>query len=154
MHRPPRARAAPILSRFLIWRICFVSLILVSGTFGVFVWLRDQGAGIELARTAAVNTLVMFELFYLFCTRFRLASVFRPAALSGSPAVLIAVAIVLIFQMIFTYTPAMQLLFATQPLDLASWAVIVPVAASVLVLVELEKFFFRHSDRLRRFISD
>ena len=75
-------------------------------------------------------------------------------ALSGSPAVLIAVAIVLIFQMIFTYTPAMQLLFATQPLDLASWAVIVPVAASVLVLVELEKFFFRHSDQLRRFISD
>ena len=154
MDRPPRARAVPILSRFLIWRICFVSLILVSGTFGVFVWLRDQGAGIELARTAAVNTLVMFELFYLFCTRFRLASVFRPAALSGSPAVLIAVAIVLIFQMIFTYTPAMQLLFATQPLDLASWAVIVPVAASVLVLVELEKFFFRQSDRLRRLISD
>lgn len=154
MHRPPRARAAPILSRFLIWRICFVSLILVSGTFGVFVWLRDQGAGIELARTAAVNTLVMFELFYLFCTRFRLASVFRPAALLGNPAVLIAVVVILIFQMIFTYTPAMQLLFATQPLELASWGVIVLVAASVLVLVELEKFFFRRSDRLRRLISD
>ena len=154
MHRPPRARAAPLLSRFLIWRICFVSLILVCGTFGIFVWLREQGGSIELARTAAVNTLVMFELFYLFCTRFRLASALRAETLFGSRPVLIAVAVVLFFQMVFTYTPAMQLLFATQPLDLASWGIITLVAASVLVFVEIEKSLFRRFGGLRRIVSD
>ncbi len=154
MKRPPRARRAPLLSRFLIWRICFVSLILVCGTFGIFVWLREQGASIELARTAAVNTLVMFELFYLLCTRFRLASALRVETVFGSRPVLIAVAVVLFFQMVFTYTPPMQLLFATRPLDLASWGIITLVAASVLVFVEIEKSLFRRFDGLRRIFND
>jgi len=69
MARPPRRADEPILSRFLIWRIAFVSTVLVLGVFGMFLWLRTSGADIETARTAAVNTLVMFEVFYLFNVR-------------------------------------------------------------------------------------
>ncbi|MDH5218508.1 MAG: cation-transporting P-type ATPase, partial [Gammaproteobacteria bacterium] len=43
MKRPPRDPKAPILSGFLIWRIIFVSLILVTGTFGLFLWEREHG---------------------------------------------------------------------------------------------------------------
>jgi len=63
----------PILSGFLIWRIIFVSLIIVTGTFGLFLWEREHCATIELARTVAVNTLVMFEIFYLLSVRYLLA---------------------------------------------------------------------------------
>ncbi|MFO7603198.1 MAG: cation-transporting P-type ATPase, partial [Gammaproteobacteria bacterium] len=74
MQRKPRRPTEPLFSRLIIWRIIFVSLILVSGTYGLFVWYREAGASLELARTVAVNTLVMFEIFYLFNARHFFAS--------------------------------------------------------------------------------
>ncbi|MCG8690530.1 MAG: HAD-IC family P-type ATPase, partial [Minwuiales bacterium] len=62
MKRPPRPAGTPMLSRFLIWRICFVSLLFVAGVFGIFVWTRTHGASLEEARTYAVNTLVVMEV--------------------------------------------------------------------------------------------
>ena len=94
MQRPPRQPREPILSAFLIWRVALVAVILVAGTFGLFLWEQAQGAEIELARTVAVNTLVMFEVFYLFNTRYLRAPVLNRAGLFGSRPVLISVAVV------------------------------------------------------------
>jgi len=143
MARSPRKRGEPILSRFLAWRITFVSMILVAGTFGMFVWQREQGASVEFARTAAVNTLVMFEVFYLFNARFLSASSFNRAGVFGSRPVLIAIGIVVLFQLLFTYAPPMQFLFQTAALDPGTWAEIVMIASTVFFLVEVEKFIFR-----------
>ena len=49
----------------MIWRVLFVSLLMVGGTFGLFIWERMHGADIETARTVAVNALVVAEIFYL-----------------------------------------------------------------------------------------
>ncbi len=143
MRRQPRAPDEPLLSRFLVWRIVFVSLILVSGTFGIFIWLRENGASIELARTAAVNTLVMFEIFYLFNSRFINESVLSRKGLFGNHYALIAIGVLLIMQIGFTYLPPLQLLFHTTPLDAVTWGVIMAIASSVLFLVELEKWLVR-----------
>jgi magnesium-transporting ATPase (P-type) len=77
MHRPPRDAHEPVLTIYLIWRIAFVSIILMFGTFGIFLWEMEQGISIEHARTVAVNPLVMFEIFYLFNSRYITASVFN-----------------------------------------------------------------------------
>lgn len=146
MERPPRRRNDPILSGFLIWRIVMVSAIIVAGTFSVFVWQRRSGAEIELARTVAVNTLVLFEIFYLFNARFLRAPSLSARGLFGSRPVLIAVALVIAFQLLFTYAPPMQFLFATRGLDAATWVAIVAVSSSVLFLVELEKAALRRAD--------
>jgi magnesium-transporting ATPase (P-type) len=143
MRRPPRSTDEPLLSRFLVWRILFVSLILVTGTFGIFVWLREGGASVELARTAAVNTLVMFEIFYLFSSRFLVAPVLNKAGLLGNRYALVAVGLLIVMQLGFTYLPPMQLLFHTTALDTATWFMIVVIASSVLFLVELEKWLMR-----------
>ena len=143
MKRPPRRADEPILSRFLIWRIVFVSTILLIGTFGIFLWERSQGASLEFARTMAVNTLVMFEAFYLFNTRFLRRSVLNAEGLLGNRVALGAVALVIVFQLLFTYAPPMQTLFQTQALPLESWFAIVVIASSVLFLVEAEKWLTR-----------
>ena len=143
MQRPPRRSDEPLLSRFLVWRIVFVSLILVSGTFGIFVWLREQGAPIELARTVAVNTLVMFEVFYLFNSRFIYEPALSRKGLLGNRHALTAIAVLMVMQMGFTYLPTFQLLFGTTALDAQTWGVIVLVSSSVLFLVELEKWLVR-----------
>ncbi len=143
MQRPPRDAHEPMLTSFLIWRIVFVAVILMSGTFGLFIWEIEQGVSIEHARTVAVNTLVMFEIFYLFNSRYITASVLNWSGLTGNRYVLIAIAILIIFQLSFTYLTPMQALFGTAAIDFNVWLRILCVSSSVLLLVELEKFFVR-----------
>ena len=143
MLRPPRDAHEPMLTPHFIWRISFVSIILMSGTFGLFLWEMDNGASIEHARTVAVNTLVMFEIFYLFNSRYITASVFNWEGFTGNRYVLIAIVILIIFQMGFTYLAPMQLLFGTTSIGIEIWLRILLVSSSVLFLVELEKYFAR-----------
>ncbi|MCW8829671.1 MAG: cation-transporting P-type ATPase [Gammaproteobacteria bacterium] len=143
MRRAPRRRDEPLLSPLLIWRIVFVSLILVSGTFGMFLWQRMNEVGIDEARTVAVNTLVMFEIFYLFSARHFIAPSLTREGLAGNRYALIASGALILIQLAFTYAPPFQLLFQTTPLSLVTWLEIVAVASSVLFLVELEKWWLR-----------
>ena len=143
MLRPPRSASEPLLSGFLIWRVVFVSFILVIGTFGLFLWERDNGASIELARTVAVNTLVMFEVFYLFSARYLIAPSLNYKGIFGSRYVLYAIAILLLIQLGFTYLKPMQNLFATTSMSLESWLRVIIVSSSVLFLVEFEKYLRR-----------
>ena len=147
MRRPPRDSHEPMLTPHLIWRIVFVSIILMGGTFGLFLWEMEREASIEHARTVAVNTLVMFEIFYLFNSRYIAASVFSLAGLIGNRYVLIAIGTLIIFQLAFTYLEPMQSLFGTTAIDLSIWLRILIVASSVLFLVELEKYFVRRIAR-------
>ncbi len=149
MRRPPRDTHEPMLTSYLIWRVAFVSVILMSGTFGLFLWEMEQSASVEHARTVAVNTLVMFEIFYLFNSRYISAPVFNWAGVTGNRYVLIAIAILIIFQLGFTYLAPMQSLFGTTGIDFKIWLRILLVASSVLFLVELEKCFVRHMARNR-----
>jgi magnesium-transporting ATPase (P-type) len=143
MQRPPRDPKEPIFSGFLIWRIIFVSLILVVGTFGLFLWERENGASIELARTVAVNTLVMFEVFYLFSARYLLAPALTVQGLSGNRYVLYAIGLLVLIQLGFTYLGPMQTLFSTTAMGADAWLRVIIVASSVLILVELEKTLLR-----------
>jgi magnesium-transporting ATPase (P-type) len=147
MTRPPRNARQPVLTALFLWRIAYVSLILTAGTFGLFLWEQYQGAPIEQARTVAVNTLVMFEIFYLFNSRYMTAPVLNREGLFGNRYVLYAVGLLLIFQLAFTYLPPMQTLFGTAAIDAGIWLRIVLVAASVLFIVELEKALVRRGRR-------
>lgn len=147
MRRPPRKAHEPMLTLGLIWRVTFVSFILMGGTFGLFLWEIEQGVSIEHARTVAVNTLVMFEVFYLFNSRYITAPVFNWAGLTGNRYVLIAIGLLIIFQLAFTYLPPMQTLFGTTAIDLEMWLRILAVSSSVLFLVELEKAVVRRRNR-------
>ena len=147
MRRPPRDPNEAILSGFLIWRTLYVSLLMVSGIFGLFLWLRSNGSDIETARTVAVNTLVLFEAFYLLNTRYVRQSAFSHSGIFGSRKVLLAIALVIGFQLFYTYLPWMQLLFGTTNLDAATWGVMLLVSCTVFFVVEAEKYLLRRVAR-------
>ncbi len=114
----------------------------------------DSGASIEHARTVAVNTLVMFEIFYLFNSRYITASVFNRAGFTGNPYVLIAIVILIIFQLGFTYLAPLQVLFGTTAIGIEIWLRILLVSSSVLFLVELEKYFARKMDTRNQEVNE
>ncbi|HEY7608175.1 MAG TPA: HAD-IC family P-type ATPase [Alphaproteobacteria bacterium] len=139
MARPPRRPDEPLLSRFLAWRIVFVSVLMAALAFAAFEWERTRGASLEVARTAAVNVIVACEAFYLINTRVLHGSTLTRAAWFGSRAALIAFLVLALVQAGFTYLPQAQAVFATAPLGLASWAVIIAAGAVLYAAVELEK---------------
>ncbi|MDO9161215.1 MAG: cation-transporting P-type ATPase [Methylococcaceae bacterium] len=143
MGRMPRRPDEPLLTAFMIWRIVFVSLIMLTGSFGLFLWERSLGTSIEQARTVTVNTLVMFEMFYVFNSRYLYHSVLNLHGLFGNRLVWLAILSLIVFQMAFTYWQPMQVLFGTVDIDAHTWLMIVAVASSVFILVESEKFFIR-----------
>ncbi len=147
MRRPPRPSRQPMLTGYLIWRVAFVSVILMLGTFGLFLWELDGGGSVVRARTVAVNTLVWFEIFYLFNSRYITGPVLNREGLTGNRYVLIAISLLVVFQLAFTYLPPMQVLFGTTAIDAATWGLILLVSSSVLFLVEIEKWLLRRRRR-------
>lgn len=143
MRRPPRDPAEPIFSGYFMWRTLMVSLILVAGTMGIFEWELLRGASLEEARTAAVNTLVMFEIFYLLNARFLIASSLPPRVFHGNVYVLLAILSVIALQLLYTYTPFMETLFGSARLALDAWLRVVAIGLSIDIIVELEKAVVR-----------
>jgi magnesium-transporting ATPase (P-type) len=154
MQQSPRNPKEPILSPFLIWRIIFVSAIMVLGTFGLFLWDRLHNVSIEYARTVSVNTLVMFEIFYLLNTRFLRTSVFTRRGFTGNRYIYIAIGAVMIAQFFFTYTPFMQHLFGVRSLKPVEWVYIIIITFSVFVLVEIEKMILQKRERRKKKIPE
>jgi magnesium-transporting ATPase (P-type) len=143
MDRPPRNPREPILTRFFIWRILFVSAVIFAGTFGLFIWVRGEGMALDLSRTVALNTIVFFEIFYLFNSRHIIAPALNLEGIFGSRKVLGSVGVVIAAQMLLTYWPPLQRLFGTAAIGTAEWLLILPVAISVLFIVEIEKYVWR-----------
>lgn len=139
MARPPRAPDASILSPLLVWRTGFVALILLAGTFGVFVWMEGAGADIERARAAAITTLVLFEAAHLLSVRVFNADAVRASLSRGARIAWAAILAVSLLQAVFVFTPPMQALFGVGPLTAREVGVCALVASSVFVLVEAEK---------------
>jgi potassium/sodium efflux P-type ATPase len=143
MRRKPRDPDAPILDRFLGWRVLFVSLLLVASVFGLFLWHTQAGGDVDVARTLAVNMLVAGEIVYLFNARMLTERSLSARGLLGSRAALIAAAVVIVFQLLWTYTGPMQYLFESAPLELGHWGIIAAVAVAIFLLVEVEKAIWR-----------
>jgi Ca2+-transporting ATPase len=92
----------------------------------------------------AINTLVAGQLFYLFNLRYIDQHVFSIDGLFGSKAMWIAVAVLIVIQLAFTYAPFMNTLFGTTPIALEDWGRILVFGLLVFLLVELEKWVRRH----------
>ncbi len=139
MNRPPRRADAPILSRFLLWRVVLVSALFALGAFGVFYWAEARGLSHEMARTMVVNTIVVMEIFYLFSVRYLHGPSVTLQGVLGTPAVLIGVGSIVMLQLAFTYLPIMQHLFQTRAVAVGDGLVIVAIGVVLLLILELDK---------------
>jgi magnesium-transporting ATPase (P-type) len=143
MRRPPRDPREPLLSRYLAWRVAFVSLLLLGGVLGLFLWEMGHSGELGAARAAAVNALVMGEIVYLFNSRRLTDSALNLDALLGNRVALVAVGVLVQLQLAFTYLTPMQRLFGTGPMDAASWGLVAAFGIAMFFVVEAEKALMR-----------
>lgn len=151
MDRPPRARDAPLLSPFLLWRVLLVSVLFASMVLAIFFGALGRGEDVATARTMVVNMLIVAEIFYLFNVRFlHMRSLSWRGAL-GTPAVAVAIGVVVTAQLAFTYLPFMNRIFDTRPLGLVDGVMILGLGVALLLLLEGEKLVVRRLGWFREF---
>ncbi|HUX87246.1 MAG TPA: HAD-IC family P-type ATPase, partial [Chloroflexota bacterium] len=136
--RLPRDPREGILTGPMLWRTALVGIVLMLGTLGTFIWGLGSAQGIDHARTVAVTTMVLFQNVHLFSSRSFTRSVFATNVLSNPFLILSAVS-ALALQTLAVYWPPLEELLRTVPLSLKTWLVILTVALTVLLVVEIDK---------------
>jgi Ca2+-transporting ATPase len=150
MHRAPRDPASGVITRRMWYGIGIASVVMCVGTLLVLDAALPGGMiegdrDVTTARTLAFHTLVLFQLFDVFCIRSDEASAAR--GLFSNRWLWLSVLFALLLQGLVLYVPALQKAFSTAPLDAADWALCTLVASSVLVAREALKAYWRRADR-------
>jgi magnesium-transporting ATPase (P-type) len=139
MRRPPRPRNEPLLTGELGWHIVLVSLLFLAGVFGIYSYAIDRGYTVELARTLAVNTLVVMEVFHLFFIRNIYGTSLTLKAVRGTKVVWATVVAVTVAQFAVTYLPPLQRVFATESVPVLDGLLVVGIGVALFAIIETEK---------------
>jgi P-type Ca2+ transporter type 2C len=136
--RKPRDPKEGILTRPMIERTALVGLVLMLGTLGIFIWQIETGSTLEYARAVAMTTMVLFQNFHIFNSRSFDKSAFRLNPLTNR-LLLGGIIAALGLHILALYWGPLQAVLRLVPLDGQTWLGMVAVAASVLVVVEIDK---------------
>ncbi|MDA8218900.1 MAG: HAD-IC family P-type ATPase [Dehalococcoidales bacterium] len=150
--RPPRDPREGMLTRLMIERTVLVGIVLLLGTLFTFTWQLTSGADLGYARTVAVTTMVLFQNFHIFNSRSFTRPFYTMNPFSNR-FLLASIVAALGLQITALYWGPLQFILSIHPLALGEWLVIVPVAATVLLAVEVDKavrrWLRRRQERLR-----
>ena len=139
MRRPPRSRKQPLISGALVWHMVLVSILFLCSVCGIFSYALDRGYSVELARTIAVNTLVVMEIFHLFFIRNLYSTSLTWKGIRGTKVVWMTVAVVTFAQFAITYAPPLQKVFATEAIPFVDGLLIIGVGVALFAIIEIEK---------------
>lgn len=162
MRRRPRDPGSSILNRFVMTRTLGVAILMTAGAiilfFHEFSILLDQGNSREVAlahaQTAAVTTVILFQIFYLLQCRSLRDSMFK-IGLFSNPSVYVGIVLLILLQLAFVYVPFMNTLFSSAPLTPEAWLKATLAGMIVLPVISLEKWLRRrHSDRVHAVAVD
>jgi Ca2+-transporting ATPase len=132
--------------------ICVAAVVIATGTLlaldaGLPGGLIAGSGPVEYARTLAFTTLVLFELYDVFCARSDEETTLHRTLRNGW--LVLAVAVGLALQLAVVYIPALQRAFGTVPLGVTDWLFCAAVAATIVVAREGGKAWWRAVDRRR-----
>lgn len=139
MLHPPRPRNEPLLGGVLVWHIVLVSILFLCGVYGIYSYAIDRGHSLELARTLALNTLVVMEIFHLFFIRNFYSTSLTWKAVRGTKVVWTVVTIITVAQFAITYLPPLQAVFATESVPLWDGLLVIAIGVALFAIIETEK---------------
>jgi magnesium-transporting ATPase (P-type) len=138
LQRLPRAPGEKLITRAIVRKFVIVSALMVAGTFGAFNLYEERGRSVEVASTVALNTLVFFEMFYLFNGR-SLTDLPRYSSLTSNRWLYVGVLACFISQLAITYLSPLNDVFRTDSLGLVDWLSAALIASTVFFAIEIEK---------------
>ena len=129
-----------IIDKLMAQRIFLMALPMALGA----LWLFREYLAADLAKawTISLTTLAAFQWLNAWNCRSEEKSLFQMNPFTNKFLVG-ATLIVITLQLLAVYNPLMQKILHTVPLALADWLLIMQLAASIIVVEEIRKFFYR-----------
>jgi magnesium-transporting ATPase (P-type) len=139
MRRKPFAVDAPIFSRRAVVMLAEHTLLLTAATIGAFLYAVELGYDTPATRAVAVNTLVCLQIVYLWWLFPKISGSGKNIFIHYLPAIIGSLGVI-VFQIIFTYTPWTQLVFSVSPPDIMAWIAIFIVSIAACIWLWVEHF--------------
>jgi len=142
MNRQPRNPRESVFSRGLSRKIIARGLQIGISTVLVFAGLYFLRNDLAEARTMAFCTLVFSQMFHVFDCRSEIFSVFE-IGLFKNKYLLAAAGCSICMQLLVVYHPLMREVFATVPLTIVDWIIVLCVSGWTFIIGAIRHVFFR-----------
>lgn len=129
-----------IVDGMMVQRMVIMAIPMMAGTLFLFQKYLESDAG--KAWTVSLTVLAAFQWFNAWNCRSEDTSIFRMGIFSNK-YLIASTAIVVSLQMLAVYTPFLQGILHTVPLDMSDWVVIAVIATSIVWLEEIRKYIQR-----------
>ncbi len=139
LHQSPRPPGEGIFNRLMVERVIISALVIGIVAFLLFQLLLSHGYTIDEARNGTLLLMVLFENVHVFNSRSETISAFRHNPLRN-PLLLFGTVIAQLIHIGAMYTPWLSDVLGTQPVLFEHWLILLGLALSVFVVMELHKF--------------
>jgi len=129
-----------LVDKLMAQRMFIMAIPMMIGTLFIFKGYYEND--LTKAWTISLTTLAVFQWFNAWNCRHESKSIFKMNPFSNKFLVG-ATLIIISLQLLAVYHPLMQKFLRTSPLEFSEWLVIIPVAASIILVEEIRKFFYR-----------
>lgn len=136
-----------LVDRLMMVRMVLMSIPMMAGTLFLFSIYHVES--LEKGWTISLVTLAVFQWFNAWNCRSETKSIFKINPFSNKYLVG-ATVLVIILQVLAVYTPFLQKILHTVPIDAHDWLVVIIVASSILIVEESRKFFYRNAVTLKK----
>lgn len=142
MKKPPKEPDEAIFDKLMIGRLALSTAVMTFVTIIVYKFLIDKGFGVDYARNIILMLMILFENMQTFNSRSEHRSVFRHS-FKNNKKIIFCVLGAMLVHIIATYIPGINTALKMQPITLQEWLFVLPIAFSLIVFMELEKYIRR-----------
>ncbi|KKG69426.1 calcium-translocating P-type ATPase, SERCA-type [Methanosarcina mazei] len=138
MRQKPRNVEEGLITRREITAGLGIGTLVTLQALIVLVWSLESGFSLSKLQTMVFTLVVFSEMFNAFNWRSDRYSVFS-LGLFTNKALIYAVLTTVVLQLMVIYVPFLQLAFSTVPLSLPEWGIILALASTTLISMEIVK---------------
>ncbi len=129
-----------LVDKLMAQRMFFMAVPMMIGT--LYLFSRYYETDLAKAWTISLTVLAVFQWCNAWNCRHESKSIFQMNPFSNKWLIGATLTIISL-QMLAIYNPFMQKFLRTVPLSLSEWLIILPIAASIILVEEIRKFFYR-----------
>lgn len=141
MKRPPRPASERFLNQTMLRRIIIIGLYMTIVSFLLYRFFLDR-TELEYSRTIVFTLMAFFSIFGVYASR-SIQNTTLNMSIFRNPWLFYASIISIAMQLVVVYWPGLNETFHTVPLKLLDLGLIILVAATILPVVELEKYLVK-----------
>jgi P-type Ca2+ transporter type 2C len=136
--KPLKAKQGLVSKRVIVTSLG-LGLLIALQSLGVIYWALNEGISLLKIQSLIFTLVVISLMFNAFNWRSEKYSVFSLGVFTNR-SLIYAVLSTVLLQLAVLYIPFLQTAFRTVPLSLSDWVMIIPLASTTLITMELAKY--------------